>query len=100
KNIDKLPRQQKRLMGLLRGAESRSHQITYHGKKEWSLEYLLSPSRLNWGDGDRLNSVTFTKNRISDVYSVDAMVEKAEPEETTNFKAQLLFRSIGYKSKP
>lgn len=95
-DLKALPRPKKRLMELL--VKGKPHDPT--ATKSWSLDFQLSPSKLNWSDEDpnTLTGVTFTKTHLpnpADPYS------PANPTtETATIPTSTLFRSIGYRAEP
>lgn len=68
--------------------------------KSWSLDFLLSPSKLNWSetDPDSLTGVIFTKTQLAD--PTDPSCPAKSTDETTVIPTSTLFRSIGYRAEP
>ncbi|KAF7167899.1 hypothetical protein CNMCM5623_001046 [Aspergillus felis] len=103
--ISTLPRAQKRLMQLLaKGSANDPNTAT----KSWSLDFLLSPERLNWSPVHpyRLSSVTFSRNELdpSDPHTPSAKVKpkylSSGKRAQVDIPANTFFRSVGYKSLP
>ncbi|GFF49085.1 NADPH:adrenodoxin oxidoreductase, mitochondrial [Aspergillus udagawae] len=103
--ISTLPRAQKRLMQLLaKGSPNDPTTAT----KSWSLDFLLSPERLNWSPVHpyRLSSVTFSRNELdpSDPHTPSAKVTpkylSSGKRAQVDIPANTFFRSVGYKSLP
>lgn len=68
------------------------------GKKRVILRYLLSPTRLNHSSVDRLDSITFCRNKLEGkAFSQVAVPANIGKPETIS--CDLLFRSIGFHSQ-
>ena len=98
-NAAKLPRTSKRLTQLLaKGSSSPASQA----RKNWSLDFLLSPKSFNesWTRPNHVASLTFIKNHMNgqDIFHPSATVSPTASE--TSYPISLAFRSIGYKSEP
>ncbi|BDD60792.1 NADPH-adrenodoxin reductase [Monascus purpureus] len=103
--ISSLPRAQKRLIQLLaKGSTNDPGAAT----KSWSLDFLLSPTSLhcNTTDPQRLSYVKFSRNELdpSDPFKhTSTIMPKYLPngeQEQVDIPANILFRSVGYKSLP
>lgn len=95
-DLKALPRPKKRLMELL--VKGKPHDPT--ATKSWSLDFQLSPSKLNWSDDNpnTLTGVTFTKTHLPD--PADPYCPAKSTIETTIIPTSTLFRSIGYRAEP
>lgn len=96
-DLKALPRPKRRLMELLIKGKPHDPNAT----KSWTLDFLLSPSKLNQtnDDGtDKLTGVTFTKNHLDD--PSDPTCPAKPISETHTIPTSTLFRSIGYKAEP
>lgn len=93
-DINKLERPKRRLMQLLQ--KGKPHDPT--ATKSWSLEFLLSPTSLNWSKDDDtiLTGVTFARTRLSSPFDPSSPVSSTNEQHT--IPTSTLFRSIGYKS--
>ena len=93
-DLKSLPRAKRRLMELLQKGSS----TTSGASKSWSLEFLLSPSSLNFSTANTLESVTFTRNTLIDPSSPSSAITPMGDK--TTIPTTTLFRSIGYKATP
>ncbi|KAK0658481.1 NADPH:adrenodoxin oxidoreductase [Lasiodiplodia hormozganensis] len=108
----KLNRQMKRLSKILQeGSPNGGPPADLpSGSKQWSLDFLLSPSSFNAGTASasaagatRIASATFQHTSFvadCDPFDRAARVESAAPDQSTTFPADIAFRSVGYKSEP
>jgi adrenodoxin-NADP+ reductase len=95
-DLSKLPRPKKRLLELLKkGSPPKPN-----AQKSWSLDFLLSPTALEFSSTDpaQLTGVTFTRNTLLDPDSPTSSIKPTS--EHTFFETSTLFRSIGYKATP
>ena len=93
-DLKSLPRAKRRLMELLQKGSSTASGAS----KSWSLEFLLSPSSLNFSTSNALESVTFTRNTLTDPSSPSSAITPTDNQLT--IPTTTLFRSIGYKATP
>lgn len=95
-DLKALPRPKKRLMELLIKGKPHDPAAT----KSWSLDFLLSPLKLNWSDNDTnsLTGMTFTRTHLSD--PADPSCPAKPTTETVTLPTSTLFRSIGYRAEP
>ena len=95
-DLSKLPRPKKRLLELLKKGSAHKPQAS----KTWSLEFLLSPTRLEWSSSDpsQLTGVTFTRNELLHASSPESKIRSKS--EQVSIPTSTLFRSIGYRAKP
>ncbi|CAK7222384.1 NADPH-adrenodoxin reductase [Sporothrix curviconia] len=91
-----LPRAQRRLMEVV---VKGSMTPLKEARKSWSLDFCLAPKQFSASDaaGDRVATATFEKTRLTDPFDSNAQVEHTG--ELVDVPAQLVFRSIGYRSK-
>lgn len=95
KDIKLLERPKRRLMELLQKGKPHDPNAT----KSWSLDFLLSPSSLEWSaeDPNTLSGVTFTRTQLADYKSPSSKVSNTN--ETLTMPTSTLFRSIGYRAE-
>ena len=95
-DLSNLPRPKKRLLELLKkGSPAKPC-----AQKSWSLDFLLSPTVLEFSSTDppHLTGVTFTRNTLLDPDSSSSTIQPTS--EHTSLRTSTLFRSIGYKATP
>ncbi|KAH7030946.1 NADPH:adrenodoxin oxidoreductase mitochondrial precursor [Microdochium trichocladiopsis] len=101
--ISKLPRARKRLMEVLvRGSTTSVDDAS----RSWSLDFALTPTRLQGDAHGNVQSMWFERNRLSSISDPDATVLRHDPTaggdasrpEQVQFGASMVLRSIGYKS--
>ena len=95
-DLSKLPRPKKRLLELLKkGSPPKPN-----AQKSWSLDFLLSPTALEFSSTDptHLEGITFTRNTLLDPDSPTSAIQPTS--ERTFLETSTLFRSIGYKATP
>ncbi|KAL8830532.1 MAG: hypothetical protein Q9191_001379 [Dirinaria sp. TL-2023a] len=97
-NLKALPRTPMRLMELLSKGSTVSH---IEALRTWSLDFFLSPVSFNpvHPSADRIGSMTFVKNQISEGDPFDRSARVSATEEHTLLPACLAFRSIGYRAE-
>jgi len=97
--ISKLPRARKRLMEVLVKGSTASVDDT---SRSWSLDFSLTPTRLDGDAQGNVKKMWFERNQLSDTFDPEASVLKRDgpslPEEQIQFGASMVLRSIGYKS--
>ncbi|CAK7269246.1 NADPH-adrenodoxin reductase [Sporothrix epigloea] len=95
-SLKDLPRAQRRLMEVVAKG---SITPLKEAKKTWSLDFCLAPKQFSASDTvkDRVASATFERTRLTDPFDSNAHVEHTD--ELVDVPAQLIFRSIGYRSK-
>lgn len=95
-DLSKLPRAKRRLLELLKKGSAQKP----HASKSWSLDFLLSPSELEWSSSDtlQLTGVTFTRNELLDASSPSSAIRPTF--EQVSMPTSTLFRSIGYRAEP
>lgn len=94
-DLSKLPRPKKRILELLKkGSPPKPNAL-----KSWSLDFLLSPTALEWlpSDPSQLTGATFTRNILLEPDSPDSKIRTTF--ETISLPTSTLFRSIGYKAE-
>lgn len=96
-NIKLLPRAPRRIMEVIQKGSLISPK---EASKAWSLDFCLSPTSFNASstDSSRLGSMTFEKTRL-EPHPFDPLAKAVRTGEHVNVKADLAFRSIGYKSE-
>ena len=97
-NPKALPRTSKRLTELLSRGSTVSH---IEALRTWSLDFFLSPVSFNpvHPSADRMASMTFVRNRVSDGDPFDPSARVSATEEHTLLPASLAFRSVGYRAE-
>jgi len=93
-DIAKLPRPKKRMMQLLKTGSPPRPNAT----KSWSLDFLLSPTSLEWSPSapEKLQGVVFARTCLEDPFSPQSKVHSTS--ESVTIPASTLLRSIGYKA--
>ena len=95
-SLKELPRAQRRLMEVVaKGSATQPDQA----HKSWSLDFCLAPRRFSAGavDGGRVGLTTFEKTHMAAPFDSNAIAEHTG--ELVEIPAQLVFRSIGYRSE-
>ena len=93
-NLKALERPKRRIMELLKkGSPSKPDAL-----KSWSLDFLLSPTALQYSSTDpsRLEGIIFNRNTLNDPTSPSSTITPTSS--TTTLPTSTLFRSIGYKA--
>lgn len=93
--IKKLPRVQKRIADvLLKGTPSTPQEAP----RSWALDFLHAPKYMN-AASDHISSITFTKQQFApDADPYDQRTRVVPTNEEVTMEANLVFRSVGYKS--
>lgn len=95
----KLPRALKRRMEVLIKGSGPDWQ---QQKKQWSLDFCLSPHSFqpDIRDASSVGSTTCQRNHLTNIHDPEATVASSSGEAEVTFESPLVFRSIGYKSEP
>ncbi|KXJ92298.1 hypothetical protein Micbo1qcDRAFT_233581 [Microdochium bolleyi] len=97
--ISKLPRARRRLMEVLVKGSTTSIDTA---SRSWSLDFALTPTRLDGDESGNVAGMSFERNQLSSVSDPDATVVRRStedgPAEEVHFGASMVLRSIGYKS--
>ncbi|CAK7211521.1 NADPH-adrenodoxin reductase [Sporothrix bragantina] len=91
-----LPRAQRRLMEVVAKGSITPLEEAH---KSWSLDFCLAPKQFSASEAstDHVASATFEKTRLTDPFDINAHAEHTG--EHLEVPTQLVFRSIGYRSK-
>lgn len=95
-DLSALPRPKRRLLELLSKGTAWKPTAT----KSWSLDFLLSPTRLEYSptSPSHLTGLVFARNTLTDSSDPHSAVQPTS--ERISLSASTLFRSIGYKAAP
>ena len=95
-NPKALERPKRRILELLKKGSSHKP----NASKSWSLDFLLSPTALQYSSSDPscLRSMSFVRNTLNDPTSPSSSITPTS--ETITLATSTLFRSIGYKAEP
>ncbi len=95
-DLKALPRAQRRLMEVVaKGSATPLDQA----HRSWSLDFCLAPKTFAAGsaDGGSVATATFERTRLTEPFDSNAQTEHTS--ELLDIPAQLVFRSIGYRSE-